>query len=280
MAKKMIIKGVGQFLAKKYAADGKGVEVVSLGTLQNLKIDLNVELEDVFGSDGLFAIDNLVKSKSIEITATDAKFDLAQLSLMMGSTVKEDVNGSLWVLNEQHELIKGELDHSSASGPDVALAEVTFGSTLYGDGNFTVKLKDANSLLEKVAYSSTVAPTDKQFMVTSDAGKTYVILNISHTNKDVVLSYQRTEIIDVVDILVDEVPFPVHIIHHGSFLQKDGTFQGIETELYQCRAKGTFSIDAARATASTSQITLQVLDPERADRKLGSIKRYSAASNV
>ncbi|MEK3838206.1 MULTISPECIES: hypothetical protein [unclassified Paenibacillus] len=278
MAKKMIIKGVGQFLAKKYASDGKGVEVVSLGTLQNLKIDLNVELEDVFGSDGLFAIDNLVKSKSIEITATDAKFDLAQLSLMMGSTVKEDVSGSLWVLNEQHELIKGGLDHNT--GPEVAVAEVIFGNTLYGDGNFTVRLKDSNSLLEKVAYSSTVGPTDKQFMITSDEGKTYVILNASHTNKDIVLSYQRTETIDVVDILVDEVPFPVHIIHHGSFLQKDGTFQGIETELYQCRAKGTFSIDAARATASTSQVTLQVLDPERADRKLGSIKRYSAASSV
>lgn len=284
MAKKMIIKGVGQFLAKKYAADGKGVEVVSLGTLQNLKIDLNVELEDIFGSDGLFAIDNLVKSKSIEVTATDAKFDLAQLTLMMGSTVQEAVLSSLWVLNEQSTLVTGELDPATPASPDIARTEVAFGKTIFGDGNFTVKLKDANTVLEKIPYDLIVGPTDKQFMTVTEgvgaAMKTSVILNVVHVNKDVAISYQRTETVDMVDILVDEVPFPVHIIHHGSFSQKDGTYQGIETELFQCRAKGTFSIDAARATASASQVALQILDPERADRKLGSIKRYAATSNV
>jgi hypothetical protein len=84
----------------------------------------------------------------------------------------------------------------------------------------------------------------------------------------------------VVDILVDEVPFPVHVIHHGSFLQKDGTFAGLETELYSCQAKGAFSIDAQRASASATNVQLQILDPERADGKLGSIKRYSSLTKV
>lgn len=279
MAKKMIIKGVGQFLAKKFAADGKGMEVVSLGTLQDLKIDLAVELEDIFGGDGLFAIDNLVKTKSIEVTATDAKFDLAQLSLMMGSTVREGVTGSLWVMNEQNTLVQKE-----RGSVFVAEAPVAFGGTIHGDGNFTVRLKDENRILERVPFVVDTAPTAKQYMVSTEGtgvtAKTYLILNETLVNQDVVYSYQRTEVVDVVDILSDEVPFPVHVVHHGSFQQKDGTYQGIETELFMCRAKGSFSIDAARATASSSAIALQVLDPERADKKLGSIKRYQATSNV
>ncbi|WKL02755.1 hypothetical protein Q0F98_02310 [Paenibacillus amylolyticus] len=56
-------------MAKRLPADPMGaIEVVTLGTLQDLKIDLNVELEDIFGGDGLFAIDVLVKSKSIEVS--------------------------------------------------------------------------------------------------------------------------------------------------------------------------------------------------------------------
>ncbi|WP_145052821.1 hypothetical protein [Paenibacillus xylanexedens] len=279
MGKKMIIKGVGQFLAKKYAADGKGVEVVSLGTLQDLKIDLNVELEDIFGGDGLFAIDTLVKTKSIEVSATDAKFDLAQLSLMMGSTVREGVQGSIWVLNEQNTLVLKE-----RGAVHVAETAIAFGGSVYGDGNFTVRMKDENRVLTKIPFVIDTAPNPGEYMVsvegTGVTAKTYLILNEDFANMDVVYSYQRTEKVDVVDILSDEVPFPVHVIHHGSFQQKDGTYQGIETELYMCRAKGAFSIDAARATASSSAIALQVLDPERADKKLGSIKRYQATTNV
>ena len=37
----MIIKGVGTFMAKRLKEDG-GVEVITLGTLQNLRIDMNV----------------------------------------------------------------------------------------------------------------------------------------------------------------------------------------------------------------------------------------------
>lgn len=66
-----------------------------------------MELEDIFGGDGLFAIDVLVKSKSIEVSATDAKFDLDAIQLMMGSTVQEQVKSYVWVLNEQSTVAAG-----------------------------------------------------------------------------------------------------------------------------------------------------------------------------
>ncbi|MGM7682867.1 hypothetical protein ACSVDA_12005 [Cytobacillus sp. Hm23] len=266
MAKKMIIKGVGTFMAKRASDDGKGMEVITLGTLQDLKIDMNIELEDIFGGDGLFAIDTIVKNKAIEVSATDAKFDLDALQLMMGSTVQEDVEDFVWVLNEQATLTANSV---------AAEATVEFGNTVSGDGNFSVRLKDSNKLLEEVEFvDETTNPDEGKFMFDSTTGK--IILNQSYVGSDIVFNYQRMETVDVVNIIADEVPFPVHVVHHGSFLQKDGTYAGIETEFYQARAKGSLSIDSQRTNASATSVTLQILDPERADGKLGSIKRYSS----
>src|SRR5690606_9681233 len=90
----------------------------------------------------------------------------------------------------------------------------------------------------------------------------------------------KVDNVSMANILTDEVPFPVHVIHHGSFQQKDGTRQDIEIELYACQARGTFSIDAQRATASTSAIELQILDPERTDGRTGSVKRYESSRSI
>ncbi|PYE51416.1 hypothetical protein HUB98_05365 [Paenibacillus barcinonensis] len=273
MAKKMIIKGVGTFMAKRYPTDPMGaIEVVTLGTLQDLKIDLNVELEDIFGGDGLFAIDVLVKSKSIEVSATDAKFDLDAIQLMMGSTVQEQVKSYVWVLNEQAVATTGTANSGFAE------VKPAFGSTIYEkDAGIAVRLKDSNTLLKQLPSKGSAVKADEFFY---DAANGLVVLNAVHIDKEIVMNYKRDEVVDMVDLLVDEVPFPISVIHHGTFQQKDGTFAGVETELYMCRAKGTFSINAQRAAASASAISLQILDPERPDGKIGSIKRFSATSKI
>lgn len=272
MAKKMIIKGVGTFMAKRFKKDGHGVEVITLGSLQDLKIDMNVELEDIFGGDGLFAIDTLVKSKSIEITATDAKFDLDAVQLVMGSTVTENQSSYVWVLGEQ-----APIGDDGLGTPVNGMVTVEFNASIFGNGNVSTRLKDSNTLLDKVANKTAITSAN-EFAFDETTGELY--FHDSLIGQDVIFNYQREETVDIVDILVDEVPFPVHVIHHGSFLQKDGTFQGVETELFSCRAKGSLSIDAQRANASANQVTLQVLDPERTDGKLGTIKRYSATKKV
>lgn len=269
MAKKMIIKGVGQMLAKRYSPTGNGVEVVRLGTLQNLRIDLDTQIEDIFGGDGLFPIDTLVTGKNISISATDAKFDLANVALMMGSTVQEQQDTYLWVLGEEQTVS----DNAGAGA-----VTPNFADTVYGDGNFSVTLKDDNKVLTQIPYDGTNAPKADEFMW--DATNKKIIVNSAHVGKAVVLSYQRVDVVDMVDLLVDEVPFPVQVIHHGSFLQKDGTYRGIETELYSCMARGTFTIDAQRVTASASTVELQIIDPERADGKLGTIKLFSSTTKV
>lgn len=276
--KKMIIKGVGTFMAKKYNEDGTGVEVITLGTLQDLRIDLNVDIEDIFGGDGMFPIDTLVRSKSIEITATDAKFDLDAIALMMGSTITNEATGDdayVWVMGEEKIAAAG----TNGEGTDVSVFKPVFAETIFeNDPGFAIRVKGTNKLLKQVSYEEGEAPAVGEFMFDEDSGK--IIVNKDYVGAGFIYNYKRTETVDMAALLKDEIPFPVHVVHHGSFLQADGTFQGVETELYCCRAMGTFTINAARATASTSQVQLRVLDPERADKRLGTIKRYSANSNV
>lgn len=272
MAKKMIIKGVGTFMAKRYAADNT-TEIITLGKMTDLKIDLNVELEDIFGGDGLFAIDTLVKSKSIEITATDAKFDLNALELMMGSTVEEQVESTLWVMEEMATIAADapELPTCGEVVPEYSttVASGTNEFKYFDTASFQVRLKDSNKLL-KVVDIAPADETEVQWDVTSKK----LIFHESLIGEDVVFNYRRTATVDLVALLADEVPFPVSVVHHGVFVQKDGRKQGIETELYACRARGNFSINAARKTASTSQVALVVIDPERPDGRLGTIKRF------
>jgi len=270
MGKKMIIKGVGTMLAKKVV--GGGSEVVTLGTLQDLKISFNVDIEDIFGGDSLFPIDNLVKSKSIEITATDAKFDLSALQLMLGSEIEEDKQDTLWVLNEVKTVADGTNGTATAG-----VATLNFGSTLASDPEITVRINNTNKLLIQVPYSADTAVSAGSFMLASNGT---VYFDSSLVGKEVVISYKRSEKVDMASILADEVPFPVRIIHHGSFLQKDGVFRGIETELFACRAKGAFTINAQRATANASEISLAVIDPERPDGKLGTVKMYTSNAHV
>lgn len=261
----MVIKGVGTLMAKRICPNGEK-ELITLGTLQDLRIDMSVEVEDVFGGDGLFAIDSLVTSKSITITGTDAKFDLNAVSLMMGSNITTG-EGNAWALNEKHTV---------QSNNTIVLKHPV------SDLQLPYELHPEESVSLRLERNNKVIPNSDFTVETLEDTTTITINNPAVRVGDVVIvAYQyKVDNMSIADILTDEVPFPVHIIHHGSFQQKDGTKQDIETELYACQARGTFSIDAQRATASTSAIELQILDPERPDGRIGSIKRYESGRSV
>lgn len=255
MAKKMIIKGVGTIMARRYTPGGTDKsEVITLGTLQNLKIDMAVETEDIFGGDGSFPIDDLVKSKNIEITATDAKFDLSAVSLMMGDKLEEDVDSYVWELNEIHTLDESKaitLNHTIYTGSedDIAVRDMSTGKPISSD-DYTVTKTDEQNTTVKITFDELSAGT-----------KVYV-------------NYKRPSLVAVVRLMKDTVPFTVSVVHHGVFTQKNGKRLGIETELYACKAKGNFTIDAQRATASASSITLGIVDPEIDCGMLGVIKTF------
>lgn len=340
--KKMLIKGAGKFMAKIPGCD----ELITLGTLNNMKLDIQLDMQDVEGGDSSVALDTILRKKTIDITAEDAKFDLNMIRLVLGSKLREGVSGSAYkmvgetvtlpnaapftiTLTEQsigtpaatayltnqagaqlvitHAAVAntvtvnggvtgGEtvyISYAVATTADkdgyvwvieekhsVENNKITlgFGTTLFAeDGNKTkhisVRGMKSNKLLKQIA---TGTPTELEYKV--DAATGDVTLNAFMDKADIYVNYKRAEVVDILDISTKDFPLTVSVVHDGMFNQTDETIQGFQTELYTCRVKSNFTLDAARQQASTHSVTLTVIDSERADGKLGTIKRYEVAN--
>jgi hypothetical protein len=363
MAKKFIIKGVGNLFVNLPC----GKEVAMLGTLSDLKIDLNVEIEDIMGGDGFFPIDTLVKNKSIEVSATDAQFDLDLVRLMMGSSI---IEGDTWATGDYSSrkyITKNESFVATAAGSlEKSTIQITGGATSDGDvtvslngSSYTVAVLTGDTTVEvanKIAdavdalagytastigsvvvisaiiignqvdisfvgtgtgvvgtvnkvdgsttgnagftiggtlfsedflnvreYSSntvfsktTGTPGVRQFKVVGND----IILNSSYVGTAFTVTYRSTaDDIEMCDLLTNDVPFEVSIVHTGVFDQTGNVRKGIEVELFSCRAKGTFGIDATRNTASSSNVSFKVLNPARPDKRIGTIKTFTLPGN-
>lgn len=337
--KKMIIKGAGKFMAKIPNCD----ELVTIGTLNNMRLDIQLDVQDIEGGDSSVPLDTLLRKKTIDITAEAAKFDLNMVRLVLGSKLREGVSGSTYsmvtetitvpstspyqatltqkpVTSPAPKVYEGTIGGADLSADvtftndvavfDMALAgktvaivygvlldgvahdpdgfvwvleerhtvkqsgaeftaDLAYGASLNSDPQISVRTLKGNKLLKKTANP---VPTEDQYTVSGGTLK----FNSALKDVDVVVNYKRNEVVDILDITTKDVPLTVHVVHDGQFEQKDGTIQGYQTELYQCRVKSNFTLDAQRQQASTHSVTLSVIDPERADGKLGSIKRYEA----
>jgi len=181
------------------------------------------------------------------------------LRMMMGSPITENKDDYIWVLNETHTV------------PSDGVITLNYSSDIY-DNEIYVRVVDTGKVLLQVPSSSSVTPTTFSYNSTTHA----VIVDTSLAGKQVAINYKkRQQGVDILDIGMDEIPFVVSVVHHGSYMQADNTFAGIETEIYACRAQGQFTINAARATASANEVTLRVVDPGRPDGKLGRVKRFT-----
>lgn len=342
--RKMIIKGAGKFMAQ---IPGCG-ELLTLGTMTNMRLDIQLDITDIEGGDTQVPIDTLLRKKTIDITAEDAKFDLNMVRLVTGSKLREGVSGQtsetvyethhlaggtsnvitlggqlaasgsitvfdktlnafltlgtdftvagsdlnfsaytedrevivyyakeltdqdkdgfVWVVEEKHEIVGNEI-------------ELHFG--LFGGGSIGSKTEHVNVRLTKENYllrqTGSATPAEGEFYVNVTDNK--IVFNEYIDGEQVYVNYKRPETVDILELGAKDFPLTVHVVHDGQFEQKDGTVQAYQTEFYSCRVKSNFTIDAARQTASTHSVTLTVIDPERADGRLGTIKRYQLPGN-
>ncbi|MWV43101.1 hypothetical protein GRF59_05610 [Paenibacillus sp. HJL G12] len=337
--KKMLIKGAGKFMAKIPNCD----DLITIGTLNNMKLDIQLDMQDIEGGDSSVSLDTLLRKKTIDITAESAKFDLNMVRLVLGSKLREGVSGAAYSMVTETVNVPSSspyqvtLSHVALASPapkayegnvggsdvtadvsvsgdiavfDMALAgkqvvivyavgqsgvtqdpdgfvwvleekhtvkqkgsdftvDLAYGSNLNVDPQISVRTLKENKLLKKTTSAS---PTEEQYVINGGVLK----FNSALKDVDIYVNYKRNEVVDILDITTKDIPLTVHVVHDGQFEQKDGTIQGYQTELYQCRVKSNFTLDAQRQQASTHSITLTVIDPERVDGKLGSIKRYEA----
>jgi hypothetical protein len=204
-----------------------------------------------------------VGANTLTITAGAADGDTVFITYAIATVA--DVDGYVWVLEEKHTVKNGKIT-------------LGFGSTLFSDNGNKTKhisvraLKD-NKLIKQVS----AAPAELEYMV--DALNGEITFNSNMEGVDVYANYKRTEVVDVLAISTKDFPLTVSVVHDGLFEQKDGSLQGYQTELYSCRVKSNFTLDAQRQQASTHSVTLTVIDGERVDSQLGTIKRYEVLNS-
>lgn len=342
--KKMIIKGAGKFMAKIPGCD----ELITLGHMTNMRLDIQLDMVDIEGGDTAAPIDTLLRKKVIDITAEDAKFDLNLVRLVLGAKLREgvsglpyelknesvsvsatgtatvskpiltsagapevqvfnqtagafvpegdvtatgstitlasggvegdtvvvyypvaasaiDPDGFVWVLEEKHDI----------KGSQIQLKNPLFGGALGSASSKTehvsIRLTKENKLLKKVTGN----PAEGEYVINPATGE--VTFNDFIDGEQIYVNYKRPEVVDVMAIGARDFPLTVSVVHDGQFEQKDGSIQGFQVELFACRVKSNFTLDAARQTAATHSVTLTVIDPERSDERLGSMKRYQIA---
>jgi hypothetical protein len=345
--KKMLVKGAGKFMAKIPGCD----ELITLGTLNNMRLDIQLDMVDIEGGDTSVPLDTLLRKKTIDITAEDAKFDLNMVRLVLGSKLKEGVTGAPYRIVTDPNLtladvgdgsgdVQTTLNETPATGTGIPAVQVLMSNGVAVDAanvtvtGTTLKIKAAAGLTagsKVTAYVPVAVPVDQQ----SDDGYVWVLeekhvvtggtvtlafasqlvetssvavrtlktnkllkkvsgtpnalevqvgadgtitFNADQEGEDVYINYKRYEVVDVLDIATRDFPLTVSVVHDGAFEQKDGSIQAFQIELYTCRVKSNFVLDAQRQQASTHSVTLTVIDPERADGKLGTIKRYEVAN--
>lgn len=346
--KKMIVKGAGKFMAKIPGCD----ELITMGNMTNLRLDIQLDMVDIEGGDTTVALDTLLRKKTIDITAEDAKFDMNMVRLVLGAPLREGVSGLAYEL--KNESLTGEgtdsisvtvskpiLSGSAApkvqafnqtmgafvSEEDITIAgsvvsfvngvsagdvvvvyypvsassidpdgfvwvleekhdvkggKITLKNPLFGGAlasgssrseHVSVRHFKENKLLKK---STSKSPKEGEYFIDTENGE--ITFNSYLDGEQVYVNYKRPEVVDVMAIGTKDFPLTVHVVHDGAFEQKDGSIQGFQTELYACRVKSNFTMDMARQTAATQSVTLTVIDPERSDERVGSMKRYQIAA--
>lgn len=260
MTKKLISKGSGSFWAHNPADTS---EVLELANLSTFKMSAKVDIEDILDGNSYYAIDSLVKNKEITVTAEDVKYNLDNYVVMLGGSVTQasTTEVELWKLGE---FIKPT---GVGATPTAGTATLSKGAKVTTVAH--IKYADTGKKLTKV----TITPAVGEYKVNA-AGQ--IDFHASDIDKDLVANYKFTQAqVEVYDILRDDQPFPISVVHDGQWRQKSGELAGFQVELYACLANGDINYEAKRG-AGSSTVNLRVLDPERPDKKLGSLRRYTA----
>jgi len=129
--KAFIVKGVGKLRIRKYDAPTATRRVYNLATMTEMGVTMTTEINDIFGGDGLYNIDDIAVSKGIDIRAMNTKFDLSMLRLMLGESGPAYASDYYRSVVDEYQLIGG-------SSNEVAELVITADAT--GSGNLTINL--------------------------------------------------------------------------------------------------------------------------------------------
>lgn len=216
-----------------------GEGVVNMMTMQDMGIEISSEMSDIFGGDGLYALDSFISKKDATFKFTEAKMSMNYITASQGSAI-----------NEKPVLFIDEV--------------VTVGS----DGTATL----SNDNIEEdsiFAYTTDDKGISTAVAFTFDsAAKTIKFTDADLIDKKVTVSYRYGGGADASGTTVKTVDVPGYYeIRHKSqpVKQKDNTYIVIYTTIYKARCDGSLNLDFKRMEAFAPELSFKAVDPERED---------------
>lgn len=257
--KKIVLNGVGTAYLSSIV--GGKPTYTKCGTLQNLKISINASDEKVYGGDALTPIYIITKDTSVNISATEAVFDLEYLQLTSGATM--DNKGNL-MFSVEPTLI------SSGTSFTVPGSLTTIDPTSV----ICMLSDDAEGLVnvENLKYNAD-APSSGEFKIEANGT---VTLGKSVTKKYITLNgFYASEGSRKASIGTASVPGFVEIRHVSMPVDMgDGKKVRLHTRIYKARSTGKMEIDHKRQSASTPELEFEVMyDSNRSDDRIMEISQ-------
>lgn len=235
-----ILYGVGNAVLRDFTDSTK---IVALSKLKNLSVEASASDEKLYGGDSPYPLATFPKDKGIKVSAENATFDMAMVSVGVGGEV---ATGAVTFTEIETYLI-----------PD--------------DGIVMLKFEPTASTLIVDGFTSTETTVATGQYKQDDTEKDKLTFAVADKGKEVNIIYERTSgaTTQTLSILKETMAKTFKFIHRIPIYDDNNAVVGQgQLVIYKCKANNAFTFGLQPQTAFSPKIELEALECKRPDGKL------------
>lgn len=228
------IEGSGKAII---TSDKGGLELIHL---QDMSLELSSTMENIYGGESNFSLYSYQSERSGKVTFTNASMNIDILSLSQGVG----------------------LDPKAVLFGDATVTTDT-------DGKFTITLTGTGSQIDWTSVVVTKDSDGTRLNLESGSG-TEGSVGSSNANTKVNVFYTYVTSTNAVgtSMFTTSVPGYVTLYHKSKAMkQKNGRIIRIFTTIFRARSDGSLTIDFKHKNAFAPELTFEIVDPERSDKR-------------
>jgi len=229
-------------------------KILATSTCKGVTISGDADMEDVTGGRSLFPQRKFQTGRTSKIEFTDCEMDWRYSQLVSGEKSETGAK-KVWAFGSDYHFtvpLVTPFEVTLPDTPEVGTLTVRFpdGTVANGAGTGETPVAAAGSPLLAAA---------KLTFVEADKGKDF----------EVMYQYTSSATTKQVSLKVDSLPKTVKVIHKQPTFDQDNNITGTQfIEFFKMQPSSAFNEDYQERAAYAPQITMDLVDPKRADKKV------------
>ena len=226
-------------------------KILATVTCKGVKITANADLEDVTGGRSLFPQRQFPTKRTASVEFTDCEMDFRYAQMVSGETTMTGAQ-TVWAFGSDYHFTVPSAAPYTVSLPNTPLT----GTVTVRD----VAAGTVNNVAATTAAAGSPTLADKVLtFVADDAGKTFELM----------YQYTSAATTKQTSLKVDSLPQTVKFIHKQPTFDDDNNITGYQfIEFFKLQPSPEFNEDYQERAAYAPAITLGLIDPKRADKKV------------